>query len=171
MKKIYEQIGATQFGQICQDLITLSFCELGCKPRNIEINNVEGVDIIINDPDFGKYAVEVKTTLGNFIQVGRKDYNGLTKYSENNYHSLLAVLKLDLYGEWIFYDAKKLKGPGTISVKIIYTPDNLKELSKKINEKFEDIVNEHNKKIFENKQRYTQELLRQKGIKYTGNND
>ncbi len=168
LKEIQRNFGATQFGQICQNLLALSFVELGCSCKKIEVNNVEGVDILIYDEQFGKYAVEVKTTSGNIINFGEKDHRGLRRYSENGYKPILAVLKIDLFGGWILCNAEKLHRSQNINVDTLYTDEDLKNLAKSLNEMFENIVETYYQKILEKGQQYLQEILKEKGIKYTG---
>jgi len=166
--KIYEGCGAQIFGQICQDLLVLSIVETGCNPESIEVHNIEGVDIVIDDSNFGKYAIEVKTTKGNTVNFGRKDCEGLRKYSENKYEVILAVLKIDLQKEWIFADASRKKIKSNLQVNALYTSDKYKEFAKKVNQNFERLVKENYKGILEKGEMYLREKLKEKRIKYSG---
>jgi hypothetical protein len=86
LKNIHKKWRGPTFGQICQNLLALSFAEIGCNPASIEVHNIEGVDIVIDDTNFGKYAIEVKTTSRDTINFGEKDYNGLKKIFTKGLH-------------------------------------------------------------------------------------
>ena len=146
------------FGQICQDLLALSIVEAGCNPTNIEVHNVEGIDIVIDDNNFGKYAIEVKTTCGETINFSKKDYEGLEKYSQKNYETILAVLKIDLFKDWIFTDASKKRQKYSLKVNALYTADKYKE----------KLIKENYKEILEKGEKYLKEKLKEKKIKYSG---
>jgi len=167
LKNIHNKWKANIFGQICQDLLALSIAETGCNPASIEVHNIEGVDIVIDDNNFGKYAIEVKTTYGETINFGEKDYKGLKKYYENNYVTILAVLKIDLDKEWIFVDAPK-KPKSNLYVNSLYTPDKYKDLAKKLNENFGKLVQENYEGVLKSGEKYLKERLKEKGIKYSG---
>jgi Holliday junction resolvase len=166
--EIHKKWGDKIVGQLCQDLLAISIVEMGCNPASIEVHNIEGVDIVIDDTNFGKYAIEVKTTSGETINFGEKDYKGLTKYSENDYETILAVLKIDLQKEWILADASRRTQKYNLKVNALYTADKYKELAKKINENFEKLVKENYKEILESGEKYLREKLKDKKIKYSG---
>jgi len=167
LKNIHNRWGEKIFGQICQDLLALSIAEMDCNPASIEVHNIEGVDIVIDDTNFGKYAIEVKTTSGSgkTINFGEKDYKGLTKYSENGYETILAVLKIDLQKEWILANVSRKAQKYNLKVNALYTADKYKELAKMINENFEKLVKENCKEILESGEKYLREKLREKNIK------
>jgi len=156
------------FGQICQDLLTLSFAEMGCNPASIEVHNIEGVDIVIDDTNFGKYAIEVKTTSGKTINFGEKDYKGLKKYAENNYSIILAVLKMDLHSEWILADVSGRAQNSNLKVNALYTEDKYKELAERVNKNFEKLAKENYEGILESGEKYLKEKLKEKEIRYSG---
>lgn len=167
LESILKKVRPREFGQICQDLLALTFVEIGCPPESIEIRNIEGVDIIIDNEEWGRYAIEVKTTSGEAVKFGQKDFKGLKKYSENGYNSVLAVLKLDLTQKWILHNAKYLK-PKKYPVNSLYTDDEFKKLARDVNEKFQELVMKHYTDIQERGQDYIRNVLRKKGIKYSG---
>jgi Holliday junction resolvase len=168
LKNIHEKWREKKFGQICQDLLALSFAEMGCNPASIEVHNIEGIDIVIDDTNFGKYAIEVKTTSGETINFVEKDYKGLTKYSENDYETILAVLKIDLQKEWILADVSRKAQKYNLKVNALYTADKYKELAKRVNENFEKLVKENYKEILESGEKYLREKLKGKKIKCSG---
>lgn len=168
LENIHTKWQEKTFGQICQDLLALSIAEIGCNPSSIEVHNIEGVDIVIDDTNFGKYAIEVKTTSKDTINFGEKDYNGLKKFSQKGYISILAVLKLNIMKEWIFVNAKKLKPKSNLSVNSLYTDETFIEKCKSINENFEKLVKENYERILEEGEKFLIEKLKEKKIKYSG---
>jgi Holliday junction resolvase len=168
LKNIHKKWRGPTFGQICQNLLALSFAEIGCNPASIEVHNIEGVDIVIDDTNFGKYAIEVKTTSRDTINFGEKDYNGLKKFSQKGYISILAVLKLDMMKEWIFANAKKLKPKSNLSVNSLYTDEAFMKKRNSINENFEKLVKENYEGILEEGGKFLIEKLKEKKIKYSG---
>lgn len=80
LKEIQKEYTGQIFGQICQNLLALAFAEK-FSPENVEVSNVEGIDIIINDKN-NMYAIEVKTTSGEKIKFKKKDFDG-SKYLTN----------------------------------------------------------------------------------------
>jgi Holliday junction resolvase len=166
--KIHKKWKEKIFGQICQDLLALSFAEMGCNPTSIEVHKIEGMDIVIDDTNFGKYAIEVKTTCGETINFGEKDYKGLTKYSENGYETILAVLKIDLQKEWILADVSRKAQKSNLKVNALSTADKYKELAKSVNGNFENLVKENYNGILESGENYLREKLEEKKIRYTG---
>lgn len=173
IRKLAKKYKEQEFGQILQDLQGLVLVELGCNPEKFELYNVEGIDIVIDDESFGKYAIEVKTTSGTSINVGKKDYDGLRKFSNNGYFSILAVLKYskdsNLCGEWILYNFKNLSGPkSNLSVNSLFTHDKLKDFANKINEKFEELVEKWYQEIAKDGVSWLREKLKKEGVKYSG---
>ena len=168
LKNIHNKWREKIFGQICQNLLALSIAETDCNPASIEVHNIEGVDIVIDDNTLGKYAIEVKTTCGETINFGEKDYKGLTKYSENNYETILAVLRIDLQKEWILADVSGKAQKSNLKVNALYTADKYKELAKRVNENFEKLVKENYKEILESGEKYLREKLKGEKIKYSG---
>jgi Holliday junction resolvase len=166
--KIHKKWKEKIFGQICQDLLALSFAEMGCNPASIEVHNIEGVDIVIDDTNFGKYAIEVKTTCGETINLGEKDYKGLTKYSENGYETILAVLKIDLQKKWILANVSRKAQKYNLKVNELYTAKKYEELAKSVNGNFENLVKENYNGILESGENYLRKKLKEKEIKYSG---
>ncbi len=162
LKNIVEKHKPSEFGGICQDLLALSFAE--SKWDKLEVHDVEGIDILY-DGELGKFAIEVKTTTKKEISVGEKDCQGLKRMKKEGYIPILAVLRLDMFNDWIFYKAEKLKPASNLSVNIIYTHDELKEVAKKINENFENLVMKHYKELYDKGRRYIISELKKEGIK------
>lgn len=165
---ISNRYGERVLGQICQDLLALSFVEIGCNRACISEHNIEGIDIIIDDNNFGKYAIEVKTTARDRINLGENYYDGLRRYADNNYKPILAVLKVDLFRDWIFVDGNRLKGASILYVDRLYTADDYKVMVEKINKAFEGLVIRHSQEILNRGQSYLKEKLRDEGIRYSG---
>jgi len=166
LTKIKNERKEKVFGQICQNFLALALSYI-FPPEKIEVRNVEGVDIVIDDQT-NKYAIEVKTTSKNAINFSKKDYKGLQNYRCRNYKAILAVLKLDMHSEWIFKSADKLNSSGSKQVGELYTDEEYKDLARKVQEKFEEIVNKNSLNILSNGENYLIRLLKEKGLKYSG---
>lgn len=167
--KVKEKYKGQIFGQICQNLLALSFAEK-FEGKDIEVRNVEGVDIVINSRD-KKYAIEAKTTSGENINFAQKDFDGLQKHKDQGYEIILAVLKSADYetsAKWIFYNAKNLRAKTNLSVNRLYTDDVFKELAQSIQKLFEKLLTNYYTKILEKGQEYLIKLLKDKGLKYSG---
>ncbi len=162
LKEIVKKHGPSESGGICQDLLALSFAE--SKWKKLEVHDVEGIDILY-EGDLGKFAIEVKTTTREEISVGEKDCQGLKKAEKEGYIPILAVIKLDVFDEWIFYKTNNMKPKSNLSVNSIYTHDKLKRSEKIINETFENLLEEHYKNLYDNGRRYIISLLKMRGIK------
>ncbi|MEO0264646.1 MAG: hypothetical protein ABIM17_05315 [candidate division WOR-3 bacterium] len=149
-------------------MLGLSLYEaLKCPPECININLVEGVDIIVECKDF-KYAIEVKTTKGSQINIGEKDFEGLKKYKENGYTPLITIIKIDLHSQWLFINPERLKRKSSWNINELYTDDIYKNLSEKVNEAFEELVLKYAQEIQDNGVRYLLDILREKKIRYSG---
>jgi predicted NodU family carbamoyl transferase len=168
LNEIRKRLGSQKFGQICQDLLALSIAEAGLNTVSVEVNNIEGMDIIIDDNNFGRYAIEVKITSGETIKLGEKDYNGFKKYGENKYNTILAVLKIDLHEEWILADVSKRRRKYNLKVNELYTKDEYKELANEINKNFGKLVKENYEGILKEGMEYLKRKLKEKNIKYSG---
>jgi Holliday junction resolvase len=160
--------GEQVLGQICQDLLALSFVKIGCNPASISVHNIEGVDIIFDDNNFGKYAIEVKTTSNDEITFGKKDYDGLRKYLHNDYKPILAILKIGYFKDWVFIEGERLPRPCTLNVNGLYTSEEYKGLAEKINKAFEELVLCYGREILNKGQGFLKEKLKNEGIRYSG---
>lgn len=153
------------FGQICQDLLALAL-----EPffhENIEVRNIEGVDIIIND-EKQKYAIEVKTTSGGTINLAVKDCEGLKKFQAQGYEPILAALKWEMGAEWIFYDAQRLKPKSNLAVNGLYTADKYKKMAAAVQQHFEEEVKANYSGILTEGLEYLTNKLKEKNLKYSG---
>ena len=165
LKEIQKEYTGQIFGQICQNLLALAFAEK-FSSENVEVSNVEGIDIIINDKN-NMYAIEVKTTSGEKIGFKKKDFDGLKKFQKQEYKPILAVLKLNNGTRgWIFHNAERFYHlKNNLSVNYLYTDDEYKELVCEIQKIFEDKVNCFYQCILNEGSKYLTNLLRQKGLK------
>ncbi len=165
LNKILEKY-ENEMGKLLQCLLGLSIYEaLKCPPECININLVEGVDIIVECKDF-KYAIEVKTTKGGQINIGGKDFEGLKKYKENGYTPLITILKINLHSQWLFINPERLERKFSWNINELYTDDIYKNLSEKVNEAFEELVSEHAQKSQNNGLSYLLEILKEEKIRY-----
>lgn len=168
LNKMLEKYSENQMGKILQCLLGLSLYEiLKCPPECINIKLVEGVDIIVECKDF-KYAIEVKTTTGEQINIGEKDFEGLKKYKQNGYTPLMAILKIDLLSQWLFINPERLKKKSSWNINELYTDDIYKNLSKKVNEMFEEMVLKYAQKVQDNGSSSLLEILKENKIRYSG---
>lgn len=94
------------FGKLCQILAALAFRAAGFTHVVCRIS--EGVDIDL-DGQLGKYAVEVKTTRGEEIDVAEKDVSGLAKRKHDGYKPLIAALRIGFLSDWVLADAGSLQ--------------------------------------------------------------
>ncbi|MFN3739496.1 MAG: hypothetical protein ACK4TF_02330 [Thermodesulfovibrionales bacterium] len=164
LKDLSKKYGSSNFGKIVQCLCALSFYEeLNCPPEKMNVNLVEGVDIIVEEP---KYAIEVKTTSGERISFQEKDFEGYERYTE--YTSLFCILKIGLFSKLLLIKQGKLKRKKNWSINELYEDDDLKNLSKKINERFEQLIENNFTEISKNGLQYLLKQLRNKNIRYAG---
>jgi len=92
LKDLHARHGAREFGKIVQKLLAISF-RLAGFDRVVE-RGVQGVDVdAVGDPG-ERYATEVKTTQKDAVHFATKDINGLAARQQDDYHPLLAVLRL-----------------------------------------------------------------------------
>jgi len=164
LQQMKQKYGESRLGQICQNLLALSLSEI-LKPQNIEVRNVEGMDIVIENP---KYAIEVKTTSKSAVNFAEKDFKGLKDYKNRRYESLLAVLKLDMHKEWMFISTERLRHSGSYSIGRLFTDDKYKDFASQVQKCFEDIVKRYSERILSEGERFLKELLKEKGLKYSG---
>jgi len=164
LKDIKEKYGARRFGHICQNLLALALNEI-FKTKDMEVRNVEGVDIVIENP---KYAIEVKTTSKSKINFAKKDFEGLEDYKNRGYESFLAVLSINMNAEWMFISVERLRHSGSYSIGRFYTDNKYKKFASQAQKYFEDIVKKYYERISSEGERVLIESLREKGLKYSG---
>ncbi|MEM4605941.1 MAG: hypothetical protein QW103_02820 [Candidatus Pacearchaeota archaeon] len=158
----------SEVGKVLQCLLGLAFYKAleKCNPYSISINLVEGVDINIECESF-KYAVEVKITQGDHISLKKKDFEGLKKFKEKGYLTLIGILRLDLHSEWIFVHPEKFaKRKYTWKINELYTEDFFKELGKKINDLFESLILNYASQVKEKGLRGVLAILKKENIRY-----
>lgn len=167
LEDIIKKHNESETGKILQCLLALSFYHLlKCKPEHISINLVEGVDIVIDYDDF-KYAIEVKTTSRNNINMGEKDFYGLEKYNEKGYIPIVCVLKINLFSEWLLISPKRLKRKLTWNVEELFTDDEFKNLGVNLNNIFEELLDEYAFQIKDGGLGYLLKILKKENIKYS----
>ncbi len=168
LDNIFKKYREKQTGIILQCLLGLSlYATLKCPPECININLIEGVDIIVECKDF-KYAIEVKTTKGRQINLGEKDFEGLKKYKGNEYTPLMAILKIDLHSQWLFINPERLGRKSSWNINELYTDDIYKNLSEKVNEMFEEMVSKYAQELKDSGSSFLLEILKEKKIRYSG---
>lgn len=160
LKKLHNKYGPQEFGKLCQKFLAISFQMAGYS--HIVERGVQGVDIDAAGGNGEKYAVEVKTTVTKSVNFEQKDVDGLQKRKEDGYQSILAVLPLDRFSDWIFAKADTIKSG------ILYI-DSLRvyrsrELERCICSRFDKAVKEHFDGTIREAQRYLDNILRQKGV-------
>lgn len=161
LKVLYDNYRPQEFGKLCQQLVALAFDSVGFKVNEVRL--VEGVDIDVLAQNGEKYAVEVKTTVLNSINVGQKDVDGLQKRKEDGYQPVLAVLRLSRFSDWIFAKADTIK-PGSIYIDSLLAY-KLDELEKCICPLFDELIKQYYDGMMKEGQKYIDNILRQKGVK------
>lgn len=162
LKKLHKKYGPQEFGKICQKFLAISFQMAGY--THIEERGVQGVDVdAAGENRREKYAIEVKTTLRNSINFEHKDVEGLQKRKEDGYQSILSVLRLNRFSDWIFAKADTIKA-GSLYIDSIRVY-RLHELENSIRPCFDKTVKEHFDGTMREAQRYLDNVLRQKGVK------
>jgi hypothetical protein len=104
LKKLSE-LFPFDFGKICQGLAALAFRATGF--THVVCRLSEGVDIDL-DGQFGKFAVEVKTTHGEEIELAPKDISGLAARKHDGYEPLVAALRIGFLADWVLARASSL---------------------------------------------------------------
>ena len=161
LEKLHAKYGSREFGKLCQKLLAIAFQMAGY--GHIVERGVQGVDIDVAKEKGSKYAIEVKTTTKKYINFEVKDMEGLQRRKKDGYQPILAVLCLNMFSDWIFAKADRLK-PGSIYVARLRAY-KLCELEKCIAPFFDKALNEHFKGAMREGQRYLNDVLRQRGIK------
>lgn len=155
LKNINEQYNI-EFGKICQKLLALS-CKRAGFDKIVE-REVQGVDIDASNNAGIKYAIEVKTTTDDSINIADKDIKGLADRQKDGYKPLLAALRIDALEDWIFAEAEYLnKGNNLVSYLEIY---NLPELQQLIAPYFDEVVKEHYYSLLNNSNNKPLEYLK-----------
>jgi len=160
LKKLHDKYGPQEFGKICQKFLAISFQMAGY--NHIVERGVQGVDVDAAGESRGKYAIEVKTTVTKSINFDQKDVDGLQKRKEDGYQSILAVLRLDRFSDWIFAKADTIKA-GSLYIDSLRVY-RLHELERCIRPRFYEAVKEHFDGTVREAQRYLDNVLRQKGV-------
>ena len=138
LKNLNEQY-KIEFGKICQKLLALS-CKRAGFDKIVE-REVQGVDIDASNNAGIKYAIEVKTTTDDSINIADKDIKGLADRQKDGYKPLLAALRIDALEDWIFAEADYLSAVTyPIHFLDIY---NLPKLQQLITPYFDEVVKEH----------------------------
>ena len=158
LEKLYKKFGPQEFGKICQKLLALSFQKAGFKYVGESERGVQGVDIGEAVRGEEKYSIEVKTTTKNIIRYEQKDAEGLLHQKNMGYQPVLAVLKLEIFSDWFFIKADKLK-PGNIFIESLRVY-RLRDLENEINPLFDETVEEHFVLTLEEGQKYLDNVLR-----------
>ena len=89
----------SEYGKLVQKLLALSLLEAGAD--RLTERAVQGIDIEV-ELRGRKLALEVKTTEGSSISVGKKDLNGLKARREEGFETLIGVLGGRRTDEWMF---------------------------------------------------------------------
>lgn len=166
LRKILKIHKEGETGKILQCLLGLSFSRMSYKPEKIEVNLVEGVDIVLEDEQYGKYAIEVKTTSRDKIRIEDIDLKKLESYEKNGYTAMVSILKISLYSKWLFIPLEKFKRKHTWNVDDLST-FNDNELSNKVNETFENLLSKYSDDIKKGGLRFMLDLLEKESIKFS----
>lgn len=160
LERLYKKYKAQEFGKICQKLLALSFQKAGFNYVGESERGVQGVDIGEAVRGEEKYSIEVKTTTKNIIRYEQKDAEGLLHQKNMGYQPVLAVLRLEIFSDWFFVKADKLK-PGNIFIEGLRAY-RLHDLENEINPLFDEIMEEHFVQTLKEGQKYLDNVLRKK---------
>ena len=158
--KLHIKFKPQEFGKICQKILAISFQESGYNCVAETERGVQGVDIGEVEKGDEKYSIEVKTTNKDIIYYGQKDLDGLKYQKEKGYEPIIAVLRLDMFSDWIFARADRLK-IGSIYINS-FRAFRLPELEKTIQPFFDIAVEEHFMSTMEGGQEYLDKVLKSK---------
>lgn len=160
LKKLHDKYGPQEFGKLCQKFLAIGF-RMGGYSHVVE-RGVQGVDVDAAGEKGEKYAIEVKTTAGKYINFEQKDVDGLQKRKEDGYQPVLAVLRLDRFSNWIFAKANTIKW-GSLFIDSL-RPYRLSELEGCICPLIDQAIKEHFDGAMREAQKHLDDVLRQKGI-------
>jgi len=153
---LIKKFGSQEFGKLCQKFLAIAFLNAGY--NHVIERTIQGVDIDVANKKGEKYSIEVKTTITEYITFKEKDLIGLKSREKDGYQSILAILRLTRFSNWIFVKANQLNS-GTSYVDI-FRPHRLKRLENFINPLFENIVQMHFEGTFNNGQEYLSNILK-----------
>ena len=143
-----------EFGKLCQKLLALAFHAAGYGIMNER--GVQGVDIDVADKH-GKYSIEVKTTDGEAVAFERKDADGLATRRQDGYRSVLAILQIKLFADWMFVNADRLP-PRQWPVEGLRA-GRIHDLEQRVAPRFDEIVGTHAAGALDGGQTYLDEVL------------
>jgi Holliday junction resolvase len=144
------------FPKIIEKLLAISF-DNARGGFDVVSRSVQGVDVEMVGP-LSKYALEVKTTTGNYVSVGPKDIEGLKQKAKNDgYVPLIGALRVALLGDWVIARADRLQIGD-------YTPQRLainsvRELELLAKAQFEKAVLELGENVLDPKEKSPLEYL------------
>lgn len=129
-----------EFGKIAQKLLALSFVDMGF--RLAEERAVQGVDIdVVNDEGGEKLSIEVKTSMGSKVSIGKKDLEGLESRRRNDgYRPYFAFLfKPHCLGDgWMLVPAANIGEGDSHAMRLAGKVDA--ELTARVNAAFPGVV-------------------------------
>lgn len=144
-----------EFGKLCQKLLALAFREAG---YGIMVERgVQGVDIDVAG-EHERYSIEVKTTDGEAVAFERKDANGLATRRQDGYQSVLAILQIKLFADWMFVNADRLT-PKQWPVEGLRAR-RLRDLEQRVTPRFDDVVATHAVGALDGGQTYLDTVIR-----------
>jgi Holliday junction resolvase len=156
-----ERHGPRERGKLCQKLLAIAFRTAGCD-KIIE-RGVQGVDVDACNANGDKYSIEVKTTEGNNVPLGKKDIVGLKQRADQDgYLPLVGVLRISLFSEWYLASAATLKA-GVVLIDSL-RPFRVKQLEALIQPEFDKAICEHFDGAIERAQSYLDAVLREHDI-------
>lgn len=144
-------------GKLVQKLLGIAFLEAGADA--LTDRSTQGTDLEL-ELDGRCYALEVKTTEGAAVQVGRKDLDGLRAREEGGAAGYLAVLGSRLIDDWIlarFHDGELIPGQRTSLTRL--RPYRDRDLERVVRDTFPRAVLEHAGKALAGGQRALDEVL------------
>ncbi|MFO8072812.1 MAG: hypothetical protein R6V85_13145 [Polyangia bacterium] len=157
LRSLAERCGK-EYGKIVQKLLAVAFLEAGAE-RVVE-RGVQGIDLEVT-LDGRRLAIEVKTTEGDSITLGKKDAKGLLARRAEGFEIFIAVLGRGLLDEWIvarFHDGELPVGGAmkTVTLRTYRNP----EIEAAVSGPFDEALARHYAGTVEGAQGYLDEMLR-----------
>jgi hypothetical protein len=117
---------------------------------------VQGVDIDVAGHG-ERYSIEVKTTDSEAVAFERKDADCLAARRQDGYRSVLAILQIKLFADWMFVNADRL-APRQWPVEGLRA-GRLPDLEHRVAPRFDDMVETHAAGALDGGQAYLDAVL------------
>lgn len=148
------------FGKIAQKLLALAFYEAGfC---HVVEREVQGVDMDVADSAEKRYALEVKTTVGDSITISKENIDALEDRAKDGYVPLIAALRMQLFNDWVFANVPLNQlHPGSLPLRRLRAY-RVKDLEALVCPAFEAVVHQHFSDVLSGGERHLNNIIAQK---------